>query len=229
MKRSRCSTSAARASGCSTRRASMRSLAVAGEHRIVHCEPHAYCSHPHAVGLPGGDWLVVFNRTFRRPFILHPPQDPYFHNLIICSNDRGQTWSAPLMAPHHDWFGVECAGLTALPEGPVLLHQWRFQWLPLPAARKLKNAASLALPGDLARGLELSKELDGLGSADPERLMPWARARARLCPRLGRSWRDLEPDGRARHGAVRGWLQHAGRNSAARWPARAAALRHSGL
>jgi hypothetical protein len=49
---------------------------AAGEHRVVYREDHAYCSHPHAIALPGGDWLVVFNRTFRRPFILHPPQDP---------------------------------------------------------------------------------------------------------------------------------------------------------
>ncbi len=171
----------------------MRSPAAAGEHRVVHREPHAYCSHPHAVGLPGGEWLVVFNRTFRRPFILHPPQDPYFHNLIIRSNDQGRTWSAPVIAPRHEWFGVECAGLTVLPEGRVLLHQWRFQWLTLPKVQKLEDRASLALPADLARGLELSKELDDLGSADPERLMPWARGPGRAYVHIsddrGETWR----------------------------------------
>ncbi len=168
----------------------MQSPAAAGEYRVVHREPHAYCSHPHTVGLPGGDWLVVFNRTFRRPFILHPPQDPYFHNLIIRSNDQGQTWSAPVIAPRHEWFGVECAGLTALPQGRVLLHQWRFQWLTLPKAHKLEAAASLALPGDLARGLELSKELDDLGSADPERARGPGRAFVHISDDRGETWRQ---------------------------------------
>jgi hypothetical protein len=170
-----------------------------GEHRVVHREPHAYCSHPHAIALPGGEWLVVFNRTFRRPFILHPPQDPYFHNLIIRSNDQGRTWSAPVMVPSHDWHGVECAGLTALPGGRVLLHQWRFQWLPLPAASRVKAPTPLAMPGELARGLELSKELDGLGSGEPERLMPWARgpghAYVHLSDDRGETWsRTVELD-----------------------------------
>jgi hypothetical protein len=177
----------------------MPASAAAGEHRVVYREPYAYCSHPHAVALPGSEWLVVFNRTFRRTFILHPPQDPFFHNLIIRSHDQGQTWSAPVMVPGHDWHGVECAGLTALPGGRVLLHQWRFQWLSLPEARRPGRAAPLALPGDLARGLELSPELDGLGSADPGRLMPWARGPGRayihISDNRGETWsRTVELD-----------------------------------
>jgi BNR repeat-like domain len=177
----------------------MPTAAPAGGHREVHREPHAYCSHPHAVALPDGEWLVVFNRTYRRPFILHPPQDPYFHNLIIRSSDQGQTWSAPVMVPGHGWHGVECAGLTALPGGRVLLHQWRFQWLSLPDARRRGDATPLALPGEMARGLELSPELDGLGPADPERLMPWARGPGRAYVHVsddrGETWsRTVELD-----------------------------------
>jgi hypothetical protein len=177
----------------------MRASPAADGHRVVYRETHAYCSHPHAVALPGGDWLVVFNRTFRRPFILHPPQDPYFHNLIIRSSDQGQTWSAPVMVPGHDWHGVECAGLTALPGGRVLLHQWRFRWLALPDARRRAGATPLALPDELARGLELSPELEGLGPAAPERLLPWARGPGRAYVHVsddnGEAWdRTVELD-----------------------------------
>jgi hypothetical protein len=177
----------------------MRASPAADGHRVVYREHHAYCSHPHSVALPGGDWLVVFNRTFRRPFILHPPQDPYFHNLIIRSSDQGRTWSAPVMVPGHDWQGVECAGLTPLPGGRVLLHQWRFRWLALPEARRRAHAMLLTLPGDLARGLELSPELEGLGPAAPERLLPWARGPGRAYVHVsddgGETWnRTIELD-----------------------------------
>src|SRR5690349_16466250 len=95
-------------------------------HELIHAEPFAYCAHPMAVVLPDGAWLLVFNRAPRRPFILHPPQDPWFHNLVMRSTDEGRTWSAAVVAPDFGWSGVECAGLTALRSGDVLLNQWRF-------------------------------------------------------------------------------------------------------
>ena len=76
----------------------------------------------------GGDWLVVFNKTIRRPVVLHPPQDPEFRNWLIRSSDEGESWSAPQAAPNYDWHGVECAGLTDLGDGRVMLNQWRFHW-----------------------------------------------------------------------------------------------------
>ena len=67
-------------------------IAVAApRHRILHKDPFAYAAHPHLVALPGGDWLMVFNKTVRRPFILHPPEDPFFHNVVTRSSDRGET------------------------------------------------------------------------------------------------------------------------------------------
>jgi BNR repeat-like domain len=153
-------------------------VAVAeAEHRIVHRDPFAYCAHPHAVALPGGDWLVVFNRAPRRPFILHPPEEPEFRNVLVRSSDGGATWSAPVVVPGYEWQGVECAGLTALAGGRVLLNQWRFRWYPLPAARWLAASEDLVFPRELIEGLIASPEHEaepGLRSM-AEALMPWAR------------------------------------------------------
>ena len=90
------------------------------EHRVVHRDPFAYCAHPHALALPDGRWLCVFNRSFRRPLVLHPQQDPFFHNVLIRSQDQGRTWSPPAVVPGFGWQGVECAGLTALDDGRLL-------------------------------------------------------------------------------------------------------------
>ena len=151
--------------------------AADAEHRVVHRDPFAYCAHPHAVALADGDWLMVFNRAPRRPFVLHPPEEPEFRNVMVRSSDRGATWSAPVVAPGYEWHGVECAGLSALACGRVLLHQWRFRWYPLPTARRRAAAGDLVFPRDLVTALVASPEHE----ADPalrrraEALMPWAR------------------------------------------------------
>ena len=133
---------------------------------------------------------MVFNWSPRRAFVLHPPQEPLVHNLLTRSADEGASWSAPVVVPDYGWSGVECAGLTDLGGGRLMLNQWRFRWHPLPTARRHPNRAALAFPSDLAAGLLDSSELDS-GSAvaaDPERLMPWARD-------LGATYVHLSPDG----------------------------------
>src|SRR5690242_659476 len=94
------------------------------DHTIIHKDRFAYCAHPHAVALPNGEWLMVFNRAPRRDVILHPPEEPLFHNVISRSADEGGTWSVPEVVPDYDWHGVECAGLTVLSTGEVMLNQW---------------------------------------------------------------------------------------------------------
>src|SRR5690606_20746056 len=47
-------------------------------HGVVHSEAYAYCAHPHIVVAPDGAWVVVFNRAPRRPFVLHPPEEPLY-------------------------------------------------------------------------------------------------------------------------------------------------------
>ena len=166
-------------------------------HQIVWRDPHAYAAHPHAVALADGDWLLVFNQAPRRPVILHPPQDPFFCNFVIRSRDQGQSWCAPEIVPDFGWQGVECAGLTALADGRVLLNQWRFRWHPLAAAQRLAERAALTFPDALARGLDLSGELEGTGGAAPERLMAWARAGGSAFVHLsddgGATWRVTTP------------------------------------
>ena len=117
----------------------------------------------------------MFNRAPRRPFILHPPQDPWFHNVLMRSGDRGRSWGAPSIVPDFGWSGVECAGLTALRSGEVLLNQWRFRWYPLPLARKLEGTIPLAFPRMGRRSPARPGSILGRAIVDPERLVPWAR------------------------------------------------------
>jgi BNR repeat-like domain len=147
------------------------------EHRVIYSDQYSYCAHPHAVRLASGEILVVFNRAPRRTFILHPPQDPAYENALIRSEDEGHTWSAPTVVPDYGWSGVECAGLTALRSGRVLLNQWRFRWYPLPLARKRAAEKWIALPRHLVEALAASPDLDsgGMLRTDPERLLPWGR------------------------------------------------------
>lgn len=147
------------------------------ERRALHRERFAYCAHPHLAVAADGAWLLVFNRAPRRNMILHPPQDPDFRNLLMRSEDEGRTWSAPAAAPNYDWSGVECAGLTALRSGRVLLNQWRFEWLPLPLA-KASGRGDVVMPDRLFADLAFSPELDVFdaeAASAPADMFPWAR------------------------------------------------------
>lgn len=146
-------------------------------HAIVHRDEYSYCAHPHAAVATDGTWLVVFNRSPRRAFVLHPPEDPLFRNVIIRSRDRGKTWSAPQVVPGYDYSGTECAGLTVLRNGTVLLNQWRFDWYPLDLARGLADQSRLSYPAQFMRGWLTSPEheVSHLAHVPPENLAPWVR------------------------------------------------------
>ena len=147
------------------------------ERRALHRERFAYCAHPHLAVTAAGAWLVVFNRAPRREAILHPPQDPEFRNLMMRSDDEGRTWSAAAVVPNYDWSGVECAGLTPLRSGRVLLNQWRFEWLPSPLA-EASNRRGLDKPARLFAHLATSAELDSFSEGvarAPAKTFPWAR------------------------------------------------------
>ena len=163
--------------------------ARAAEHRLVLRDEHSYLAHPHLVR-SREELLLVCNWAPRRPFVLHPPEDPLYHNLLLRSGDEGRTWSAPVVAPGYGWSGVECAGLTDLGHGRVLLNQWRFDWLTLPEARKRADPSDIVFPEQLAAAHLSSSEHDasGLTVAGAERLMPWARG-------PGRAWVHLSADG----------------------------------
>jgi hypothetical protein len=176
-------------------------------HAILHKDPAAYCAHPQIAVAADGDWLVVFNRAPRRPgIILHPPQDPAFHNVTIRSSDRGLSWSVPSAVPAPEFTGTECASLTTLPDGRMLLNQWRFRWLDLPTARSIAERPSrndgdrtrrlLRFPGELVSGVVRSSELDRFAATigDPESLITHARADGETVVHLsddnGRSWSE---------------------------------------
>jgi len=144
-------------------------------HQVIVRDQFAYCAHPHLVALDDGSWLCVFNRSVRRPLILHPPHDPHYYNVVVRSVDEGATWTPPAVVPDYAWQGVECAGLTALSGGRVLLNQWRFRWYPVDVARK-HLSSDLQFPEELVAELRRWRELDAdLSPVRPDALLPWAR------------------------------------------------------
>ena len=151
--------------------------AADARHSIVHRDPSFYCAHPHVAVAANGEWVVVFNRAPRRPLILHPPEEPLFQNVIVRSQDQGATWTPPEVVPDYGWSGTECAGLTVLRNGRVLLNQWRFRWLPLRLARRLEGTLPLDFPAEFMRGWLASPEHDTAAYrfVPVEELAPWAR------------------------------------------------------
>ena len=98
------------------------------EERVIHRDPHRYIAHPHLAALSDGSLLLIATCGPRRGVTLHPPLDPEFITIGLRSTDEGETWSAPAPVPTYGHTGTECGGLTALPDGSVLLNQWRFRW-----------------------------------------------------------------------------------------------------
>lgn len=169
------------------------------EHRLIHSDPAFYCAHPHGVRLANGEILVMFNRAPRREIILHPPQDSAYQNVLVQSSDVGRSWSPPVPVPDAASTGYECAGLTALNDGRLLLNQWRFRWYPLPLARQKAKIEPVTFPDGLAAALAGSLELDS-GAAvlrDPEKYLPFARGPGETFVHVsddgGRTWNVGSP------------------------------------
>jgi hypothetical protein len=150
------------------------------QHEVVYREQQSYCAHPHVIKA-GADWLAVFNMAPRRPFTMHPPEDPLFRNLLIRSQDEGATWSVPQVVPDYQHSGTECAGLTALANGDILLNQWQFTWLPLNLALARADQTGLTYPQEFLHGWRTSPEHDLAGFRDTpaESIAPWVRAGGR--------------------------------------------------
>lgn len=151
-------------------------------HSILYRDEFSYCAHAHTAVASDGTWLIVFNCAPRRHYTLHPPEDPLFRNMIIRSNDRGLTWSAPQVVPGYDISGTECAGLTVLRNGDVLLNQWQFDWYPLGHAQTLPDQVNLTYPNVFMKGWLASPEHDValFASVAVEELAPWVRGNGRL-------------------------------------------------
>ena len=153
----------------------------APRHFVVHRDVYAYCAHPHMVRAADGALVAVFNKVPRRAFVLHPPEDPMYQNMLIRSTDEGETWSEPEPVPGYNHTGMECAGLTALRDGRLLLNQWQFDWLPT------GRLQALADPSDYTDARELLTRWSGSAEHDAasvdlaalRRETPWARGPGR--------------------------------------------------
>ncbi|MBC7479308.1 MAG: exo-alpha-sialidase, partial [Pseudorhodobacter sp.] len=150
-------------------------------HVVIHRDVHAYCAHPHMVRASGGALVAVFNMVPRRAVVLHPPEDPMYQNMLIRSTDEGETWSAPEPVPGYNHTGMECAGLTALQDGRLLLNQWQFGWLPAGRVPALADASAYTGAHVLLTRWRVSPEHDA-ASVDLAALgrdTPWARGPGR--------------------------------------------------
>ena len=154
---------------------------TAPRHSIVHRDVHAYCAHPHVVRAADGALVAVFNKAPRRSIVLHPPEDPMFQNMLIRSTDEGETWSTPEPVPGYNHTGMECAGLTALRDGRLLLNQWQFDWLPAGRVQALADPSAYTDAGNLLARWGRSPEHDTAGAdlAALRRETPWARGPGR--------------------------------------------------
>lgn len=163
---------------------------------IVARDAFAYQAHPHIAIAPDGTWLVVFNNTVRGEHILHPPHDPRYRNMLTRSFDRGESWEPAEVVPGYEWSGVECAGLTALSNGEIMLNQWQFEWVPLGRALSAEHRNRYDLPEAFASEMTDSGELETgpkiAGRA--RRFAPWARGKGRTVVHFsadcGASWRE---------------------------------------
>ncbi len=104
---------------------------------LVYKDRFAYCSHPSVARLANGELIVACNENIRTERLMHPPNHPRYHNLLIRSRDNGQSWDLPRVLPGYDWYGVECPGILALRSGRTIVNSYRFAWYTLEAAQKL--------------------------------------------------------------------------------------------
>lgn len=139
---------------------------------IVHRDELAYIAHPSIVILKTGEWLMAFEHTRRRNSIHHSVDEPLMRHIMARSSDEGATWSEPYFVPDFDWYGVSPPGIEQLQDGTVVLHQSRWAWYPLAAARKRKAAGEdiyLRLGG--SRGWTNDYSESDWGRSE----RPWAR------------------------------------------------------
>jgi hypothetical protein len=157
---------------------------------VIFREPFLYASHPHVALAANGDIVVVFNQTRRNRFIFHPPHDPQYRNYVTRSADHGSLWSAPQVVPHYSFGGTECASLTTLASGRMLLNQWRFRWYPLGLAQAGFVPEPIQCPEEFVRELLESGELDTGAqiASSPESFAPWVRGH-------GECWVHASDDG----------------------------------
>lgn len=152
------------------------------DHQVVHADAFAYSAHPHLLAAAPDNWLLVFTQSRRRAGVrIHPPQDPLFCNMMVRSRDQGRTWSQPSVVPDFGVAGVECAGLTALRSGTILLNQWQFEWHTLAYAERHLSPGDYVRPERLVGAIAMSAELSDWApeQADIAERFPWARGGGR--------------------------------------------------
>ena len=101
-------------------------------HQLIYKNPHAYCAWPDIKILQDGDWALAFCEAMRRPGITH--LDPTLLNMLLRSEDGGQSWDGPQVIAGYDFFGMDDPGMVQLSNGVLLVNTARNSCVSLDAA-----------------------------------------------------------------------------------------------
>ena len=129
------------------------------EHFEIYSNKKYYCAHPHLRVTKRGIWLLIFNRSPRKPIVLHPPWDFEFQNVLMTSEDEGRTWLSKKRLINGNLTGFECAGLIPFSENGVIINQWRFHWKFPKEIENKKNNKKIFDPNQHKKSLSSSIDL----------------------------------------------------------------------
>ena len=101
-------------------------------HQLIYRNPHAYCAWPDIKILHDGDWVLAFCETMRRPTITH--LDPNLLNMLLRSEDGGQSWTGPQVIAGYDFSGMDDPGMVQLSNGVLLVNTARNSFVSLDTA-----------------------------------------------------------------------------------------------
>ena len=101
-------------------------------HQLIYKNPHAYCAWPDIKILQDGDWVLAFCEAMRRPAITH--LDPSLLNMLLRSEDGGQSWRGPQVIAGYDFAGMDDPGMVQLSSGVLLVNTARNSFVSLDAA-----------------------------------------------------------------------------------------------
>ena len=101
-------------------------------HQLIYKNPHAYCAWPDIKILHDGEWVLAFCEAMRRPILTH--LDPSLLNMLLRSEDGGQSWHGPRVIAGYDFAGMDDPGMVQLSSGVLLVNTARNNFVSLDAA-----------------------------------------------------------------------------------------------
>ena len=136
-------------------------------HQLIYKNPHAYCAWPDIKILQNGEWVLAFCEAMRRPVLTH--LDPSLLNMLLRSEDGGQSWHGPQVIAGYDFAGMDDPGMVQLSSGLLLVNTARNRFVSLdvaasdPACASFRRDAEFAWAGSfpVAEGTYVHRSEDG--------------------------------------------------------------------